>query len=102
MNLYNGVCYPDMTALTNAVTSQPANFNGSAVVYDSLFSISGNSATFSNSLGTYNRNFSTCTDIGPMVTNTMMTPSDAVELSGLIAICWLTAWAITFLRRTLS
>jgi hypothetical protein len=101
MNLYNGVCYPDMTALSNAVTSQPASVNGSAVVYDSLVSISGNSATFSNSLGSYTRTFSTCTDTGPMITNTMMTPAAAVELSGLIAVCWVTAWAITLLRRTL-
>lgn len=101
MNLYNGFCYSDMTALINHIISEPVQVSGTNLIYSTLVSTSGNSATFSTSLGNYTRTFSECASVGPLTTNTMMSASDALELSGMVMFVWASAWAIKVLRRSL-
>lgn len=101
MNLYNGFCYSDMTALINHIISEPVQVSGTDIIYSSLISTSGNSATFSTSIGNYTRTFSECSSVGPLTTNTMMSVSDAVQLSGAVMMVWAAAWAVKVLRRCL-
>lgn len=101
MNIYSDYCYPDMTAVINSVVSQPARYEGTNIIVDTLVSVSGNTAVFNNSLGNYTRTFTECINVGPVVTNTMMSTSDAVQLATAIMLVWVSAWAIKVLRRAM-
>lgn len=101
MNIYNQYCYPDMPSLLNDVVSAPIQVSGSNIIFSSLVSVSGNTATFSTTLGNYTRAFAECAAVGPVVTNTMMTVSDALELSGAVITVWALAYAVKVLRRAL-
>lgn len=101
MNIYNNFCYADMTALLNAVVSEPVQISGTDIVYPSLVSTSGNSATFSTVLGNYTRTFTECSSVGPLVNNTNMTVADAAQISGAVIAIWAIAYSIKVLRRAL-
>ncbi len=101
MNIYNNFCYADMTALLNAVLSEPVQISGTDIVYPALVSTSGNSATFSTVLGSYTRTFTECASVGPLVTESNMSVSDAVQLSGAVVAVWAIAYSIKVLRRAL-
>lgn len=101
MNLYQDYCYSDMTALTNSVQSQPVLMSGNNFVYPVLVSITGNSATFSSSVGNYTRTFTECTTVGPVSSAFHLSTSDSVELAWAVISVWLVAYLIKIMRRTL-
>jgi hypothetical protein len=101
MNLYNGFCYADMTALTNAIVSEPIQTTGSTLTYSALVSYTGNTATFSTAVGNYTRTFVECSNVGPTTTTTMMSALDAVELSAAVTLVWALAWGVKVVRRAL-